>query len=1607
VRGTIGWIGLVGLSLLGAGCGGREEPAAEPDTAIRLPDYAAIPGRLKESAPPAPVPPTSAQPVAFPSEPDSSPIEREAVRKARGFTALVEVSTVKDGNPAGTTGTACCIDRSGLFVTHAKLVEDVTQEKGQVRLIFDDEGPTRRVRYAKLRRTDERSNLALLELIPDPELKFETLALAGEADAAVGLEVDAFGYPHGDMDVATARHARPGDDAARFKFNYGHPYYFQLPALRAAHGRVAQVSRDRDRIALLLLEYDGNSGPQPGAPVLDRSGRLIGVAGPSIFGGRYTHSAVPAGEVAALLKGVRSAADQARADAEHFEVLRRGKKATALVEADTNRGKVSGSAFCIDRSGLFITNAHVVKGARDIRLVLEIGEPGQRVVQARALRRDDVLDLALLQGDARSVLEPLEVARDAELYPTMRVVTFGFPFGILLAFEEGDHGKFPEVTISVSRVTALRTSAAPERVERVQFDGQLNPGNSGGPVLDAHGKVVGVATAAIRGAAINFAVPADRLSGFLKAPALDVDAPAITWDKRAAPSTWRITVVPPTPTAALPQGLAVAVTVDDGVGKPRRFWADPAGRPGDFKVEFVPVPRDRGRQIKVAMRVGDGIQTMDLEEIPVKVNGREFRLGDLYHVSLAPSRWVYTVEQALIRGRIDGLGEVEAQVYGPTPGPPKPKRVDLGRASELSVVYIFQERPVRSLEVTIKAMEGGRTGRVVAGYIRRAAIPGATAASRTGRVAVGPAWQVATRLSLSPGQAEPESRLELGGDLDVVGTPRGSARSIRPPRVDMGGASVYGGSQGGPGSRAIHFPDSVRVVGAAFSRDGTLVALSCVQRSPAPAVSPRPGAPVFQRQRVAAGVAEEVLTGTIRIFDVATGREVQTLDQGEAGATELAYSPDGSRLLAWPGRGGPTGAAQGLVAWDIKTGRHSPKSREPLFAEVDGLKIAPDGRRVLTYDLGSAAVIKTLRLCDAETGKVLRSYESILDPLYNISGDWKRIVTFHYRPEDAPRPGQQARRPYELSAYRYRVVELETGRVLAQGNVEARDKTVLNPDPSTLALYTQDDTVVLRDMTTGSERRRFRLNPFRMSPAAGVLGLTPDGKHFMGEFVSGRDGGQPGDIALFSSGTGQEEARLKTGPRSGLSGGPISGWAISPSGNIAAILGTGECWLWTIGETSGRPRAGAAQRPTDSPLVRWMEGKIRDVAVGGGGRYLALTLQEARKVAVFDANAADVVKTIPLASEDALVAAGATKLVIAYPGARRLERWDLPSLRRDGEVRPAPIDGVLHAVAMGHDSDGPLLALWSARKDGVRFSFIDLDSLKVLRVSLVSAPRNAPDLSRSGGSFLANSSPDATRVCASAGGQSFGAWGSGPFALRADGNVVNKIMEWPHYGAGGEYLIPGADGTSLFTFSKGIIADPRSADGPANQGYVPPEEPMFPSPDPVYCLSLRGGGSISIRLAADNARLLNVTGLDEMLGLPGTDRSLVSDRIGVEKRFHLVPAANLLVTIPTSNDRLVLRRLDIGESLARLPGEFLFVTSPPILAAKAGQPLRRRIVVQSRLGGVTWALDRGPKGLTLSTDGLVSWPVPRGLKGTEETATVTIGDASGRRVVHKLTIHVE
>jgi hypothetical protein len=440
------------------------------------------------------------------------------------------------------------------------------------------------------------------------------------------------------------------------------------------------------------------------------------------------------------------------------------------------------------------------------------------------------------------------------------------------------------------------------------------------------------------------------------------------------------------------------------------------------------------------------------------------------------------------------------------------------------------------------------------------------------------------------------------------------------------------------------------------------------------------------------------------------------------------------------------------------------------------------------------------------------------------------------------------------------------------------------------------------------------------------------------------------------------------------------------------------------------------------PLVRLLEGTLSDVTFGGGGRYLLLTLKDDRKLAVFDINAVDVVKTIPLPSSNVLVAAGAKTFLIAFPDEKLIQRWDLETLARDGGNQPLAIDGRLIRLALGSDSDGPALAAWSPNATGThpetRFSFIDPNSLKVLRVqpSADGGSFHGGTLSASGGSFtVAYISDDRPHLRASAGGGLFGMWSSrlspsGFVSLIVDG----KLLKATHLHESFGHVVPGPDGRSLFT---GYVGRVDQSGKPPNQTEVRTRqgnEMTIPSTDPSYYLSVprqstpnSPGGPVTaaIHLTGDDRRVLTVAGLNEMASAAGNGGGKDAD-LTVEKRFHLVPAANLLITIPPSNDRLVLRRLDLAEMLEQQLGDYLLATSPAFLTVEADREFEHQVEVKARKGPVTYVMNSGPEGMVVSPAGKVTWKAAPNRRGREVAAVLTIGDATGQEIFHTIRIRI-
>ena len=116
-------------------------------------------------------------------------------------------------------------------------------------------------------------------------------------------------------------------------------------------------------------------------------------------------------------------------------------------------------------------------------------------------------DLAIVKASGvKQMPKPIDYRHEPKLAETMPVYSFGFPFGHFLATGKGN----PAVTVDKATISSLRNDSADE-LALVQISGALNPGNSGGPVVDARGRLVGVAVATIKNSSgIGFAIPSLR-----------------------------------------------------------------------------------------------------------------------------------------------------------------------------------------------------------------------------------------------------------------------------------------------------------------------------------------------------------------------------------------------------------------------------------------------------------------------------------------------------------------------------------------------------------------------------------------------------------------------------------------------------------------------------------------------------------------------------------------------------------------------------------------------------------------------------------------------------------------------------------------------------------------------------------------------------------------------------------------------------------------------------------------------------------------------------------------------------------------------------------------
>lgn len=182
---------------------------------------------------------------------------------------------------------------------------------------------------------------------------------------------------------------------------------------------------------------------------------------------------------------------------------------TSAGVVEITAGSATGSGFVVDAQGHIVTAAHVVDNATSIKVAFADGTTRTATLTGK----DDATDVAVLKVDPSGLtLHPLNLGSSASLGVGDALAAIGSPFG----YEE---------SLSTGIVSGVdRTIAAPNGftvAHAIQTDAALNPGNSGGPIVDSSGRVVGVADqiatngSSDQSSGVGFAVPIDLIKSEL------------------------------------------------------------------------------------------------------------------------------------------------------------------------------------------------------------------------------------------------------------------------------------------------------------------------------------------------------------------------------------------------------------------------------------------------------------------------------------------------------------------------------------------------------------------------------------------------------------------------------------------------------------------------------------------------------------------------------------------------------------------------------------------------------------------------------------------------------------------------------------------------------------------------------------------------------------------------------------------------------------------------------------------------------------------------------------------------------------------------------------
>nr|XP_021328311.1 serine protease HTRA2, mitochondrial-like [Danio rerio] len=261
----------------------------------------------------------------------------------------------------------------------------------------------------------------------------------------------------------------------------------------------------------------------------------------------------------------------------------------------------NGSGFIVSSDGLIVTNAHVVANKRGVRVKLTNGETYNATVQDV----DQAADIATIKINVKNPLPTLRLGKSSDVRQGEFVVAMGSPFS-------------PKNTITSGIVSSAQRGSkelglSNSNMDYIQTDATIDFGNSGGPLINLDGEVIGINTMKVT-AGISFAIPSDRVRLFLDRSADKQKS----WFGESGSKRRYIGVMMLTLTPSIIEELRMRdpsfPDVSHGVLIHRVIVGSPANRagmkPGDVIIEINGVKVNTSEEIYNAVRTSESLNVV-------------------------------------------------------------------------------------------------------------------------------------------------------------------------------------------------------------------------------------------------------------------------------------------------------------------------------------------------------------------------------------------------------------------------------------------------------------------------------------------------------------------------------------------------------------------------------------------------------------------------------------------------------------------------------------------------------------------------------------------------------------------------------------------------------------------------------------------------------------------------------------------------------------------------------------------------------------------------------------------------------------------------------------